>query len=409
MRILFLSHYFPPEVNAPAHRTFEHCKEWVGAGHEVHVITCIPSHPRGVPFPGYHKLWYSRETIAGVEVHRVWTLLAPNEGRFRRLLNYLSFVPTAVLRSLRLGRFDVIIATSPQFFCAVAGWIAASLKRTPWVFEVRDLWPESAQAVGAVGSGFLLGLVERLERRMYRSARAVACVTRPFIDNLALHGLARDKLWYVPNGMETAFWEAGSPAQARKSLGLDGRFVVSYVGTVGMAHGLGTLVGAAELLATRRPETVFVVAGDGADRRHVQKLVEEKGLRNIIFTGLVTREEARDILLASDVALVLLKKSPLFEKVIPSKLLEAFAAGCPAVVGVGGEAKRLVQEAGGGLPVEPEDAEAVAAAIDQLAAAPGTRALMSSAAKEYVCREFDRRTWARRYLDLIEGICRSAV
>ena len=408
MKILFLSHYFPPEVNAPSHRTFEHCKEWAAAGHEVHVVTCVPSHPRGLPFPGYRKCWYQKETISKVEVHRVWTLLAPNEGKFRRLLNYLSFVPTAVLRSLRLGRADVIIATSPQFFCAVAGWVASLLKRTPWVFEVRDLWPESARAVGAVGAASVIGLAERLEIKMYGSARAVACRARPFIVNIAARGIGREKLWYVPNGMELAFWEAGSRAQARKSLGLEGRLVVSYVGTVGMAHGLGTLVEAAELLAVRRPEALFVVAGDGADRCHVQKLVEEKGLHNIIFTGLVSRERARDILLASDVSLVLLRKSPLFETVIPSKLLEAFAAGCPAVVGVSGEAKRLVLEAGGGIPVEPENAEAVAAAIDQLATKPDMRTAMGAAAREYVHREFDRRTWATRYVDLIHGICRPA-
>ena len=150
MRILFFSHYFPPEVNAPANRTFEHCRVWAAQGHDVHVVTCVPSHPEGKPFPGYRRGWYQRETMDGIQVHRVWTHLAPNRGVFRRTLNYLSFIPTAVFRAWRLGPVDALIATSPQFFCAVAGRLAAGLRKTPWVFEVRDLWPESIQAVGAV-------------------------------------------------------------------------------------------------------------------------------------------------------------------------------------------------------------------------------------------------------------------
>ena len=150
VRILFFSHYFPPEVNAPANRTHEHCREWVAAGHEVHVVTCIPSHPFGRPFPGFRRRWYQYEEVDGIHVHRVWTYLAANRGVLRRTLNYLSFVPTAALRAWRLGRFDVAVGTSPQFFCAVATWAYTRLRRTPWVFELRDLWPESIPAVGAM-------------------------------------------------------------------------------------------------------------------------------------------------------------------------------------------------------------------------------------------------------------------
>src|SRR5215208_6589146 len=189
MRILFLSHYFPPEVNAPATRTFDHCREWAAAGHDVHVITCVPSHPAGVAFKGYRPGWYEREQREGITVHRVWTRLAPNAGIVLRTLNFLSFVPTAVWRALRLGPFDIIIGTSPQFFCAVATWIAAALKRTPWIFELRDLWPESIAAVGAARSYMPLRLLEWLELRMYRHARAVVCVSRSFIRNLVTRGI----------------------------------------------------------------------------------------------------------------------------------------------------------------------------------------------------------------------------
>lgn len=404
MKILFLTHYFPPEVNAPASRTFEHCREWVAQGHEVHVVTCIPSHPRGVPFDGYRAGWYRHERMSGIEVHRVWTLLAPNEGRIRRLLNYLSYVPSAIVRGVSLGGFDVIVATSPQFFCAMAGWLTSNLTRTPWIFELRDLWPDSVRAVGAVGSTVAIRLAQWFELRMYRSARAVACVTRPFIEALAARGIDRLKLWYVPNGMETGFWQNGSSSRVREKLSLDGRFVASYVGTVGMAHGLRTLVSAAEILAGTRPDVTLLVVGDGAERLEIERLSREKGLSNLVFTGLVAREEARDILLASDVALVLLKNSPVFETVIPSKLLEAFAAGCPVVLGVDGEAKRILLEAEGGVPIRPEDPAALAAAIEKLAESPEVRASMAASAKAYVAREFDRAVWAQRFLDHMKEI-----
>src|SRR5919108_1509430 len=206
MRILFFSHYFPPEVNAPANRTHEHCREWVAAGHEVHVITCVPSHPVGVPFPGYRTGWYQREERDGIVVHRVWTALAPNKDVARRTLNYLSFVPTAVWRALRLGRFDILIGTSPQFFCAIATWMAALLRRTPWIFELRDLWPESIHAVGALRRSLALRMLEHIELNLYAHANAVVCVTQSFISNLERRGVDAQKLRYVPNGIAPEFW-----------------------------------------------------------------------------------------------------------------------------------------------------------------------------------------------------------
>jgi len=208
VRILFFTHYFPPEVNAPANRTHEHCREWVKAGHEVHVVTCVPSHPFGKPFPGFRRRWYQHDQVDGIHVHRVWTYLAPNRGILRRTLNYLSFVPTAALRAWKLGRFDVAIGTSPQFFCAVATWLYTRVRRTPWVFELRDLWPESIPAVGAIRKSFALRLLERLELRMYRDATAIVCVTESFVRALRSRGIAAEKLHFVPNGIEPSFWQS---------------------------------------------------------------------------------------------------------------------------------------------------------------------------------------------------------
>lgn len=403
MRILFLTHYFPPEVNAPANRTFEHCREWVKAGHEVHVITCVPSHPKGKPFKGYQPGWYQQEDMEGIHVHRVWTILSPNRGVVRRALNYLSFIPTGVWRAMRLGEADILVATSPQFFCAVAGWLAASLKGIPWVFELRDLWPESIHAVGAMRASLPLRLLERLELRLYRSARGVVCVTRSFIENLSGRGIDASKLVFIPNGILP-----GKPCDIDGKAVLDevgiprDNIVASYVGTVGMAHGLGTLLEAAKHLKETEPRVHILIIGDGAELPELMDRAKKEGLTNVTFTGLMRHDKAAACLAASDIALVLLKKLPLFLTVLPSKMFEAMAAGKPVILGVGGEAKSVLERSGGGLAVEPEDGQALADALAALARDPGTRAALGARGRTFVELEFNREIWARQYLEHLQ-------
>jgi glycosyltransferase involved in cell wall biosynthesis len=405
VRILFLTHYFPPEVNAPAIRTLENCREWVKSGDEVHVITCVPSHPTGRLYPGYRRVWYSREIIDGIHVHRVWTYLAANSGALRRLMNYISFVPTAVIRSLRLGKCDVIIATSPQFFCAVAGGLAAGLKKIPWVFELRDLWPDSIVAVGAMRRNLALRLLEKVELHLYRSANRVVCVTRSFAQNLAGRGVPEENLAFIPNGMDIAYWAGAPPSSVRERWGIrSDDFVASYVGTVGMAHGLATILDAARTLHSSHPRMRFLVVGDGAERENLVRVAREQGLSNVSFTGLMPRDDARDLLLASDVALVLLKKKEVFETVIPSKMLEAFAAGRPVVLGVGGEAKSILEASCGGIAIPPEDGLALAEALVALESDPVRRWELGEAGREFVGREYNRISWASVYRQLLTAL-----
>ena len=403
MRILFFSHYFPPEVNAPASRTYEHCREWVAAGHEVHVITCVPSHPVGVPFRGYRPGWYQQERHDGIVVHRVWTLLAPNKGVVKRTLNYLSFMPPAVWRSLRLGRFDVLVGTSPQFFCAVATWIAASLGRTPWVFELRDLWPESIHAVGAARAYMPLKMLERLELLMYAQARSVVCVSEAFVRNLVSRGVPTSKISFVPNGVDTAVWTAGVRAKGRAKLDAgESDIIVSYIGTVGMAHDIGTVLDAARLLGRERPRLRFVIIGDGAEREALAARARAEGLDNVTFTGLVPRAEIPDYLAASDVSLVTLKPSDLFKTVLPSKMFESMAAARAIVLAVDGEARQVLERAGAGLAVAPGNAAALADAVRRLAGDPELRQRLGAAGASFVERDFSRHTWAHRYLDVLD-------
>ncbi len=410
MKILFLSHYFPPEVNAPANRTYEHCREWARSGHEVHVITCVPSHPAGVPFAGYKAGWYQREERDGIVVHRVWTCLAANRGVLKRTLNFVSFVPTAVWRAVRLGSFDIIVGTSPQFFCAIAACMSGMLKRTPWIFELRDLWPDSISAVGAARRYMPMRVLEWIELFMYRHARAVVSVSRSFIENLVSRGIDRRKLAFVPNGVDMSVWAAGSRARGRTALGLDDQaVVVSYIGTVGMAHDIGTILRAAALMQRTRPEVRFLIVGDGAEQQRLRDQVEAEGLDRVTFTGLVPRDQIPDYLAASDISLVTLKRSDVFKTVLPSKMFESMAAARPIVLAVEGEARETLERSGAGLAVQPGNAEALADALQQLVDDAGLRHAMGVAGSAFVEREFGRRTWAARYLELLEGARRADV
>ncbi|MEP6915935.1 MAG: glycosyltransferase family 4 protein [Acidobacteriota bacterium] len=406
MRILFFTHYFPPEVNAPANRTHEHCREWVLLGHEVHVVTCIPSHPIGKPFPGFRRQWYQYERVDGIHVHRVWTYLAPNRGVLRRTLNYLSFIPTAAFRALRLGRFDIAVGTSPQFFCAVATWVYTRFRRdTPWVFELRDLWPESIPAVGAMRLSFPLRLLERLELRMYRDAAAVVCVTQGFVRALAARGVDPGKLYYVPNGIVPAFWQSPTRADERTKLRLDEADVLaSYVGTIGMAHGLSTVLEAASQLRTAAPHVKILIVGDGAELDSLRARSAREGLSNVHFTGLVARGDVAGILAATDVALVTLKPSEVFKTVLPSKMFEAMAAGCAILLAVDGEARATLDRAGAGVFVPPGDAAALGLAIAGLAADRSQRERLGHAGTEFVAREFSRHAWAARYAMILVAL-----
>jgi glycosyltransferase involved in cell wall biosynthesis len=405
MRLLFFSHYYPPEVNAPANRTSENCRTWARMGHEVHVVTCFPSHPQGVLYPGWRMRWAYDEVDQGVHVHRVWTYLGANRGVVRRTLNYLSFAPVAVWRALQLGRFDLIVATSPQFFCAVAGWLSARAKRTRWVFELRDLWPDSIVAVGVVRPSFAVRAVEKVELAMYKHASVIVCLTPAFVENLVGRGIERTKLALVPNGVDMEFW--GRPAdgagwRVRHGLG-DGDFVASYVGTIGMAHGIGTILDAARMLL-QRPGIRLLIVGDGAERETLAARAVAEGLPNVCFVGQVPREEVRDVLAASDVALVLLRNQPLFRTVLPSKMFEYLAMGCPIVMGVGGQARSVLEVSGGGVAIPPEDAGALARALCDLAATPDRRRTMGEVGRAFVVREYNRRIWAERYEQILRGV-----
>ena len=408
MHILFLTDNFPPEVNAPASRTFEHCREWVKAGHRVTVITCAPNFPTGRLHPGYRNHLLRRERMEGIEVVRVWSYIAANEGVVRRTLDYASFMISAVLAAPFVRGVDVVVATSPQFFTACAGAAVAAMLERPFVFELRDLWPASLRAVGAIGDAFMLAALERLELFLYRRAAAVVAVTRAFKADLVGRGVDGDKITVVTNGVDlTRFFPKPREAALADRYGLAGKFVVGYIGTHGMAHGLDTVLETARLLQSR-PEgqaIYFLLLGDGACKRALQSKAEQWGLTSVIFLQTVSRDEVARYWSLLDVFVIHLKADPLFATVIPSKLFEGMAMGAPVLHGVGGESARIVEEEGVGLTFEPENPAAMASALTAMAAKEDMRRQMATRARLAALR-YDRRVLAADMLRVLEQTVR---
>jgi glycosyltransferase involved in cell wall biosynthesis len=404
LRILFFSHYFPPEGNAPASRTFAHCRRWIAAGHDVTVVTCAPNHPRGVLYAGYRNRLRQVECQAGIRVVRVATYLAANAGTWRRTANYLSYMFSAALFGLFERRPDVVIATSPQFFCGWAGVIVAKLRRLPLLLEVRDLWPESIVAVDALRSRLAIGLLAHLELAMYRAARRIVTVGDGYRERLIERGAERSRIGVVMNGVDRElFTRRPKDPELAEQLGVAARFVVVYCGVVGMAHGLEVVLRAAALLARQgRDDVAFLVVGDGARLDELRQAAERQGLGAVIFTGNVAKAEVPRMLALADACLVHLRDSPTFASVMPSKIFEATAMAKPVILGVRGFAKAFVENADCGLCIEPEDEQQLAAATLLLAADPALCARLGEAGHRHVAERYDRDALAARYLEIIE-------
>ncbi|TXH36605.1 MAG: glycosyltransferase WbuB [Rhodospirillaceae bacterium] len=407
MRILFLTHYFPPEVNAPASRTYEHCRRWVQAGADVTVVTCVPNHPRGVIFPGYRNRLWQRDRIDGIDVVRVWTFATANEGFLLRTLNYVVFMLMSIAASCFVKRPDVVISTSPQFFAGLAGYVASRLRRARWILEIRDLWPESILAVGAIKSKAIIGLLEWLERFAYRKADQIVVVTESFVQHVANHGGKPDRIAVITNGVDLSTFQRRDRDTAwAGELGLNDKFVAAYVGTHGMAHGLKTILEAAEILRDRADIAILMV-GDGAAKAGLKEERDKRGLDNVVMLDEMPKEKMAQIWSISDASLVLLRNLPLFSTVIPSKIFESMAMERPIILGVVGESARIIEAAQSGILITPESAEELSAAIRRLADDRDHVSALGRNGADYVRTHYDRDKLAATFLDIIRRVAQS--
>lgn len=406
MRILFVSNYFPPEVNAPATRLYEHATQWVADGHDVEVLTSVPNFPEGAVYDGYENR-LTEEVTDGIAVTRVPMYVTPNEGVIRRALSYLSFMLSAWWFGRRQkGPPDVVVATSPQFFAALAGYAIARREGVPFVLEIRDLWPESIVAVGAMDRNLLIRLFERIERFLYRKAAHIVVVTEAFERALQDKGVPAEKISVIKNGVDIDGWDepldADRLAAIQKEHGLEGKFVVSYIGTIGMAHRVEVMLEAAQQCTD--PDVVFMVVGAGARRDALEARQAELQLDNFRLVEKVPKRDVPYLMASTDASVVHLKASPLFKTVIPSKMFEAMITRTPIILGVEGEAKSILEAAGAGIAMPPEDADALVEAALTLKRNPARRRAMGENGREHVCSHYDRRILARRYAALLQRV-----
>lgn len=408
MKILYVSQYFPPEMGAPAARVFELSREWVRLGHQVTVLTGFPNHPTGVVPPEYRGQWLRRDIVEGIEVVRVPIYAAANRGFAKRIANYLSYAASASLVGPWVaGRPDIVLATSPQFLTAVAGYWLSRLFRAPFVFEVRDIWPRSIVAVGAMPADSpIVKALEQVELFLYRQASRVVTVTESFVDEIAGRGIDRGKMSVITNGVDLELFRPGSRAEARARLGLPDGFLAAYVGTHGMAHGLGMLLDAAPRLRERG--VTLLLVGEGAEKAKLRERAEREGIANVIFWDQRPRDVINDVYAAADVCLVLLRKDPLFTTVIPSKIFEFMGAGRAIHTTVDGESRRIIERAEAGVFSPPEDVDVFVATLAGLAGDPGRREELGRRGRAFVEELYSRPALAARYAELLAEIVAAA-
>ena len=406
VHILFLSDNFPPEVNAPASRTFEHCREWVRAGEQVTVITCAPNFPKGKVLEGYRNSPWKSEMVEGIRVIRVWSYITANEGFLKRVLDYLSFMFSATIASLFVRKVDVVVGTSPQFFTACAACAVGILKRRPWVFELRDLWPESIKAVGAMKDSPAIRLLERIEMFLYRRADRIVSVTHSFKDALIRRGIDGSKIGIITNGVDLAHFQPGpKDAALSRELGLDGCYIAGYVGTHGMAHGLETLLDAAATLQ-QTPDAAdirFLFLGNGAQKAALVERSRELGLRNVLFVDSVPKSEVSRYWSLLDLSVIHLRKNELFNSVIPSKMFECMAMGIPVLHGVAGESADILRREDVGAAFESGNAEQLVQALLSLRRDP-VRHARYRANGPTAAQKYDRKDLASRMLAILKTL-----
>lgn len=398
LKILFLTDNFPPEVNAPATRTFEHCREWVQSGINVTVLTCAPNFPTGKVYPGYKNKLYQKESLDGINVIRVWSYMTSNQGTLKRILDYISFSFSSFFAGLFI-KSDLIVATSPQFFTAISGFVLSVFKRKPWVMEVRDLWPESIRAVNAMNiSNRLWNKLEKIELFLYRKASQIIVVTDSFKDNIAGRGIDLDKIHIVKNGV---IFDAFNVRQDNEDLikkypQLRDKFIIGYLGTHGMAHKLDFILHCAEKLKPQN-DVHFLFIGDGAEKSSLLTIKDQLCLDNVTMLPTIPKKDIVAHLSLFNAALIPLRKSDLFRTVIPSKIFESAAMRIPIILGVQGESQALIEKYHAGICFEPENEQAFLESIFKLKEDQKLYTRLQTGCEQLVL-DFDRKKLAQEML-----------
>jgi len=363
MKILLISENFYPEKNAPGRRLYEHAKEWIKLGHQVTVLTGVPNAPKGKVFDGYKNKIYQSEKIDGIDIIRVWTYIAKNEGFLFRILDFVSFMFSSFIFGIFLKKHTKIIVSSPQFLPVISGFILSRIKKIPFVIEIRDLWPESIVALGTLKeNSYIIKILNNIAKYIYHKSESIVVVTRSFKDYLINMGINKDKITIIENGFN--FERTLSPNKSVKTISNkykinNDNFIVSYIGTIGMSHGIEVVIRAAEIIK----DVTFLIIGEGAEKNNLKKIIEEKEITNVIFLNNIDWQEIVNINQIISANLIHLRNLELFKTVIPSKIFESMALKKPILAGLIGESLEIITKSNSGIQITPENPKSLVEGI----------------------------------------------
>lgn len=402
MKILFLTQYCPPEVGAPQNRIFELAKRLKKFGHEVTILTAMPNYPKGEIFDEYKGKKVVREEMDGIKIVRT-SIYATKEKSFtKRLRNYLSFTFSSVFTGAKyIEKQDVLITESPPLFLGWSGYVLSKKKKAKFVFNVSDLWPESAVKLDVLHNKALIKASTWLEEFCYKKASAVTGQTRGIVDNIVNRGFDKNKVHLITNGVDTEFFKKENRDENfRKEIGIDGKFALCYAGIHGLAQGLEVIINAAEIIKEHEGiQIVFI--GDGPEKNKLIDIVKEKGLKNVSFLPIQPKTNMPKIIASMDATIIPLKKLDIFKGALPSKMFEALASELPIVLAVEGEAEKLINSAKAGIVVEPENHKEIADAILKLYNDKELRDNLGYNGRKYVIDNYSRESISRKLENIL--------
>lgn len=406
MHLLFISQYYTPETGAGSARVAGLAENLVRLGHSVTVLTGFPNYPGGIVPREYRGRLSMTETINGVEVIRMWSFTSPEKTAFRRLLTYGTFALSTTIRGLATdGRFDGIFASSPPLFVGIPALVVSMKKRIPYIFDVRDIWPEIAVLLDVIKSESIVTKAAGwLEAKLYTHASRVSVVTQGKLDKLVGKGIPAEKIFVLSNGVDDEFLMLPDDLVVRSDLGfMEDDFIVTYIGTIGLAQGVGILLDAADRLRDK-PNIKFLIVGEGVEKLDLIARANAIGLKSIKFLPLQPKHKLPSLLSISDVAFASLKSDVLTDSV-PSKLYEYLGIGCPIILAATGDSCDLVRKAGAGVVTEPGNVDQVVRAITDLSMNRAQRRRYAENGRTYIRQHFLRSDLAKRLEGVFMSVC----
>ena len=405
MKLLILTQYYPPEIGAPQNRLHELAIRLKKKGVQVEVLTALPNYPKMEVFEGYRNRQKREETIEGITVHRSWIYVSPSKSIIARLLNYFSFVWSSYWRGRRLQSFDYLMVESPPLFLGYSAMALSKKLNAKLIFNVSDLWPESAEKLGLVTNESLLNMAYKLEKKCYKTSALITGQTQGIVNDIKQR-FPEKKVSWLPNGVDISFYDPEKiPDSAfRKVNGFkDEDVIFFYGGILGHAQGLEIIIEAAKGLENTNAQ--FVIQGAGPEKEHLLALHKKYALKNIHFFDPVKKTEMPGILKSVDIAIIPLKKLDLFKGAIPSKIFEALAMKKPLLLGVDGEArKHFIENAKAGLFYTPEDVDNLKKQVLYFLENPNETKNMGERARNYVADVFDRNKIAEGLYDELQNM-----